>query len=338
VGAAVAERLPLRRRLLYSLIVFVLALALMEGGLQVASRVAQGRMTRGFPVESPSVDRADPALASAPVSAPTLTILCVGDSHTYGLPLPEEESYPAQLEAALAAHHPQYRFRVVNLGIPGINSAFAVNRLERQLFQVRPQLVIVWVGINNIWNVIESSRWRGDDRWRSVRRTLMRSKLFRLASIAWFSATGHQYDDQYDNGERGGWYEGEQPPSGLLAENLEMPDPAPGLAHDMGTMVALTRAVDTPILFVAYPMAGQQAISRVIRSAGAQLGVGVVDATLDLERAKRDGHSRAALIDERSGPHPAGLLYRYVVESLEPEVIASLEAWHDLDFAKAAAP
>jgi hypothetical protein len=28
-------------------------------------------------------------------------VLCVGDSHTYGAPLPREESYPHQLEEQL---------------------------------------------------------------------------------------------------------------------------------------------------------------------------------------------------------------------------------------------
>jgi hypothetical protein len=149
---------------------------------------------------------------------------------------------------------------VVNLGIPGLNSTFVANRLERQIFQLRPGLVIVWVGINNLWNAVERQAGSATDdplRWR---RPLMRSRLFRLASIAWFNATGHQYDAE----GRGGWYEGELPPSGRVADGVEMPDPAPGLARDLTRMVELTRSVDTPILFVAYPMAGQRAISRVI--------------------------------------------------------------------------
>ncbi len=80
---------------------------------------------------------------AAAADADAITILCVGDSHTYGLPFPAEESYPAQLEARLSERHPTSVFQVVNLGIPGMNSSFLANRLERQMLQLRPRLVLV---------------------------------------------------------------------------------------------------------------------------------------------------------------------------------------------------
>ena len=137
------------------------------------------------------------------------TILCVGDSHTFGLPLPQEESYPAQLEVVLAQRHPGRDFQVVNLGIPGMNSGYAANRLERQMLQLRPRLVIVWVGINNQWNVAETDRSDAPRALDEARRVLLNSRLFRLASIAWFTRASHQYDPE----QHGGWYEGEMPPS-----------------------------------------------------------------------------------------------------------------------------
>jgi hypothetical protein len=169
--------------------------------------------------------------------ADAITILCVGDSHTFGLPLPEEEAYPAQLEVALEEAYPERHFRVVNLGIPCLNSTFVANRLERQIFQLR---------------------------------------------------------------------------------------------RDLTRMVELTRSVDTPILLVAYPMGGQQAISRVIIRTAGRLGVGVIETKHDLERARAAGHGRSELIDHRSGPHPSGLLYRYVVESMRPVVAATLSTWHGI--------
>ena len=39
-----------------------------------------------------------------PGSPDATTILCVGDSHTYGATLPDEESYPTQLQALLEKH------------------------------------------------------------------------------------------------------------------------------------------------------------------------------------------------------------------------------------------
>jgi hypothetical protein len=48
-------------------------------------------------------------------------VLCVGDSHTFGLWVKPEESYPARLQVKLArAPRP---FVVLNAGVPGMNSS-----------------------------------------------------------------------------------------------------------------------------------------------------------------------------------------------------------------------
>lgn len=250
----------------------------------------------------------------------TLRILCVGDSHTFGLPLPEEESYPAQLAEALSRRHPGIEVEVVNLGIPSLNSSFVANRLEEQMHQIQPQLVIVWVGINNLWNVVETGSRSPGDPWWSLREFMHQSRLFRLASIVWASNQGHQYDPE----QRGGWWEGEAMPSGRLPKGAPRINPRPGVLRDFGRMASIARALDTPILFVAYPFSGQQMISRFILEAGARSGVGVIRTAPAMARARADGFHRADLIDERSGPHPSGILYGYVVEAMLPWVERTL--------------
>ncbi len=256
-----------------------------------------------------------------------IRVLCVGDSHTYGLPLPEAESYPAQLEQRLAALYPDRTVEVVNLGIPGLNSTFVKLRLERQLYQLDPDLVIVWVGINNLWNLAERGK-RGDagSGYAVLRWLQGSSRLFRLASIAWYNGTGHQYDPV----ARGGWYDPADPPARRLAAGSSVPNPAPGLAEDLEDMTRTVRALNKPILFVTYPLIGEHGISGVIQSTAARLGVEVVNTSADYRRAIRDGRTRAELIDERSGPHPSGLLYGYVVDSMLPRVTGSLAAWYGL--------
>ena len=256
----------------------------------------------------------------------TITLLSVGDSHTFGFPLPEEDSYPAQLEAALASRHPDLDFQVVNLGLPGLNSTFVANRLERQLFQLRPHLVMVWVGVNNMWNVAETLGWERPDRWRPLRRVLLDLKLFRLASIAWFSQTGHQYDP----GLRGSWFEGERPPAGHLEKGKRLKDRSGNLAVDLERMTELAHALHTPIVFVTYPMPGAAEINATILETGGRMGVAVVDTSVILRRQLREGHGHPELIDERGGPHPSRLLYGYVVDDMLPEVEAALSAWHGI--------
>jgi len=246
-------------------------------------------------------------------------VLCVGDSHTFGLPLPESESYPSQLQAVLDARHGEDAFRVVNLGIPSVNSDWVSNRLERQILQLDPVVIVVWVGINNVWNAVElDMEDEGAGPW--WRRTLRASKLARLASIAFYSGTGHQYDPE----ERGGWFDGEAPPSGVAKGRPRLPSPGVGLEQDLVSMAELARGYGVPIIFIAYPLDHQAPISRAIARAANRTGVPFIDTTRDLARARRDGHALDVLIDERAGAHPSKVLYGYVVESLTPVVEAML--------------
>jgi lysophospholipase L1-like esterase len=78
-------------------------------------------------------------------------ILCVGDSNTYGVYLEPHESYPAELERALAKRRPSQPVEVVNLGTPGLNSSRLLREFPGILESLSPELVIVLVGANDTW-------------------------------------------------------------------------------------------------------------------------------------------------------------------------------------------
>jgi len=80
-------------------------------------------------------------------------ILCLGDSNTYGVCCREEEAYPWQLQVVLDSRAPD-RYRVLNLGLPGMNSSQVRSRLPKFIARFHPSVVIVGgIGVNNIWNV-----------------------------------------------------------------------------------------------------------------------------------------------------------------------------------------
>jgi hypothetical protein len=88
----------------------VLGIGLLEGGRRVAALSVGPR-------------------ALAPVAeGGQRTILCLGDSHTYGVLYTAEQSYPGHLQALLDLRAPS-RYRVLNLGLPGMNSAEIAARL-----------------------------------------------------------------------------------------------------------------------------------------------------------------------------------------------------------------
>ena len=127
-------------------------------------------------------------------------------------------------------------------------------------------------------------------------------------------------------------------PSGRLPKGAPKVNPRPGLLRDFSRMASVARALDTPILFVAYPFSGQQTISRFIREAGARNGVGVIETAPAMAKARAEGYGRADLIDERAGDHPTGVLYGYVVEAMLPEVERTLSVWHGLPLSRSASP
>lgn len=121
---------PYVRRLLLVLLGTLLPLVLLEGVLRIAPRFL-GDVRGG-------------------ARGGTTTILCVGDSHTYGLHVFKPHSYPALLQAALDPTGAQ--IGVMNYGVPGRNSAALRSELPRYLEAVRPDLVLVLVGFNDTWN------------------------------------------------------------------------------------------------------------------------------------------------------------------------------------------
>ena len=77
------------------------------------------------------------------------TILCIGDSVTFGLGAPTELSYPAQLQKMLDKSDPEAKFIVINRGRPGQNSAQLLTRLERYLRDFKPKIVTILIGAQN---------------------------------------------------------------------------------------------------------------------------------------------------------------------------------------------
>jgi len=113
--------------------------------------------------------------------AERFTILCAGDSTTFGWLVPQGGDFPAQLGRLLAGG--DRRITVVNGGVPSFTSEQVLRKLRRDLPRLRPEVVIVTMPWNDLWySALES--WqpsalvpRVPDRWQLL--LLGRSALFR---------------------------------------------------------------------------------------------------------------------------------------------------------------
>jgi hypothetical protein len=63
--------------------------------------------------------------------------------------------------------------------------------------------------------------------------------------------------------------------------------------------------------------------------------VPVIHTAADVRRAQADGHGLGDLIKMAAGPHPTGLLYGYIAESMVAEIVTALRDWHAVDLSSA---
>ncbi len=73
----------------------------------------------------------------------TFRILVLGDSHTFGWGVEQDEPYPAVLEGLLNEAGAGCRFEVWNLGVPGYNAVMEVERFATVADDWAPDLVVI---------------------------------------------------------------------------------------------------------------------------------------------------------------------------------------------------
>ena len=217
-----------------------------------------------------------------------VTLLCLGDSNTYGVYEETHETYPARLEGLLDARTPGGPHRVVNLGIPGLNSRQVLEGLPRALEELEPDAVLVLAGVNNTWS------WQPDSAvdyreppWYEGLRLVVLARLA-AARVAGSSGAGDpngavERVDEVDRTTASGTdregrafsYEG-PPPAGT-------PTPFPldeSLARDFRELDALALERAVPLVFLTYACSESDygTTNGAIRAAAARTGRPLIDA------------------------------------------------------------
>lgn len=110
----------------------------------------------------------------------TYRIVGLGDSHTFGWGVEQEETYLARLEDLLEGKYPGRAIEVLNHGVPGYNTVQEVASLAERIDDLAPDLVI----INYVNNDMDLPNFLADrpDPW-SVRRSYLVELLRRRLAI-----------------------------------------------------------------------------------------------------------------------------------------------------------
>lgn len=157
-----------RERVFAVLVGVVATLLILEGGLRVVGWVAW--------MHGPSGTRD----ASA-----RYTVLCVGDSFTAGYWRAfAETTYPAQLERLLEKRLGRGSVRVFNRGRSGQNTYQVLQRLQGDLDDVKPDVVVLLAGFMNECDLFSYYRYCQGDSWMStLRDSMYRLRVFKLVKL-----------------------------------------------------------------------------------------------------------------------------------------------------------
>ena len=292
------------RRLGQLLLLVLITLLMAEGALQVASRFVS---TRASDLRPGAAHR----------------VLCVGDSHTYGVLLPENASYPAQLQGFLD-EQAAGAYSVVNLGVPGMNTTQVLNRLPDSVSRYRPDTLIVWCGNNDAWNSAEVDTKASDWRFR-LEGLASHVRLYRLVRVWLFNRQLHRKVTSAQDWEgrrqkididthgvtihHGGSTERVQhvwsfPPQESAVEERAAPD--------FRAMAEYARTAAIRLIFIAYPreMDAFAVANQAMRQVAAEYGLTVIESGHSVERVPED--QREFLW----GAHPNGPMYREIARDV----------------------
>jgi len=134
-------------------------------------------------------------------------VLALGDSNTYGIYLPENQSYPARLQAQWNQRFPDQPIEVLNMGYPGMNSFRILDNFDSMVETVKPDLILLLVGTNDFWTAPELLRGDGLSVVQKLKKFLHEwSRVYRLYYMWQQSRVAHY---EVDTGKRAdfGWIE-----------------------------------------------------------------------------------------------------------------------------------
>ncbi len=119
------------------------------------------------------------------------TILCLGDSFTEGAGTDRNNSYPKQLEKILLKNITGVNINIINGGRGGNSSSLLLKYLPVDLLRYNPDIVLIMIGCNNVWNFQDSSYFiinkKGGYLIQNLDSLLTNLRTYKMLKLAYFN-------------------------------------------------------------------------------------------------------------------------------------------------------
>jgi len=271
--------------------------------------------------------RVEGAVRPRPTDRPpsgSTVVLCAGDSFTRGLLDPD--NYPFHLQQLLDERAPD-RYRVVNLGVPGLTTGQLRTRVARWLAYYHPSATILWAGIDDGWRQDETP-WRrtviarlgSSSRAVQLLRLVEFMRGFRFPRL---ETVGFEMTDW--RGVRAVWradFAGERDEIRTVPGDALPPDEVEATTRaEMRAIVESARAAGSRTYAITYAIPGGyfRTSDRAVRAVGSELGFPVVDTSAVVARLRKEAPGEP-LFD--ATVHPRAILYRGVAEAVYATLVA----------------
>ncbi len=87
------------------------------------------------------------------------SILCLGDSFTFGVGVPDKASFPAALERSLTARNNPHRVKTINVGTPGTGLNYQIQHYNDRLRNTAHEIIISQFYYFNIGHILRGAHY-----------------------------------------------------------------------------------------------------------------------------------------------------------------------------------
>jgi len=118
-----------------------------------------------------------------------MRIVAFGDSIAYGWDVAEKHSYRQVLKRLLEAKYPDRKWQIFNRGVPGDTALGGINRMERDVGKIKPDLVLVGFGLNDAQMALFNERLFTPEKHKEYMRKILHYLRDEIGCEVWFLTT-----------------------------------------------------------------------------------------------------------------------------------------------------